>query len=68
MIKTHSTERKCVIRPENILFVGVSVYLWPENFTGSGSEGIKVMSAMQGPVTLNAVSYTHLTLPTMAVV
>ena len=42
-IKTHNIESRCVIGPENILFAGVLAYFfWPGNFTGWGSEGVKL--------------------------
>ena len=43
-IKTHCIERRFVIGPSNILFAGVYVCTFkPGNFTGWGSEGVKVL-------------------------
>ena len=39
-MKTHSTESRCDIEAENILFAGMSVHFQPGNFTGWGSEGV----------------------------
>ena len=40
----HCIESRCVIGPKNILFAGASApsFFWPGNFTGRGSEGVKL--------------------------
>ena len=45
-IKMHSTESRVFIGPSNTLFAGMYVSIFqPENFTGWGSEGVKVSTA-----------------------
>ena len=40
-----STESRCVIGPSNILYTGMYVCTFqPRNFTGGGSEGVKMGS------------------------
>jgi len=39
----HSFENRCDIEPENKLFAGMSMLFEPRNFTGWGSEGVKLI-------------------------